>query len=210
MTVTIDVTSGSASNPNCYSSSYSYPSRCHRLQRYQLLSVLLTTSRGRRRPLSVSSYVFSAFCEPFAYWQNTGEVGVCDPNAGPAEANPNRVISRGQSDLTFAPTPSEIRCAGTAASERRPCGRAKGSNSRLGCWPRPHAASSSRQMLSRLRGRGVAFEDESVAQVGVIRFKRLLRGGARKQRRHDRSVRVIVIHGWQAPTAPPWCEPCLR
>src|ERR1700693_3321205 len=48
------------------------------------------------------------------------------------------------------------------------------------------------------RGRGIALKNQPVAKVGVIRFKRLLRGGARKQQRHDRSVRVIVIHRWQA------------
>jgi hypothetical protein len=51
--------------------------------------------------------------------------------------------------LISALTPLETQCAGMAACGRRLCGRAKGWNSRLGCWPRLHGASSSRQMLSR-------------------------------------------------------------
>lgn len=57
-------------------------------------------------------------------------------------------ISSGASVVfTVAPRQPEIRCAGTAASERRLCGRARGWNSRSRCWPRPRAASSSPQML---------------------------------------------------------------
>jgi len=51
--------------------------------------------------------------------------------------------------LISALTPPETQCAGMAAWGRRLCGRAKGWNSKLGCWPHLHGASSSRQMLSR-------------------------------------------------------------
>lgn len=51
--------------------------------------------------------------------------------------------------FTVGPRRAETQCAGMAASERRPCGRAKEWNSTLRCWPRPHGASSSRLMLSR-------------------------------------------------------------
>jgi hypothetical protein len=86
------------------------------------------------------------FLRSFA--KNTGSIHIKNPHPAPTLIQ-IRSSASGRARFTVAPGSPEIRCAGMAAVEHRPCGRAKEWNSRPDCWPRRHGASSSQRMLSR-------------------------------------------------------------
>jgi len=83
----------------------------------------------------------------FQIW---GMGGMCSKKNHPGfDAISSRFGGSRCARFTVAPRQSGTPCAAMAASVHRLCGPAKGWNSRLGYWPRPHASSSSWQTLSR-------------------------------------------------------------
>ena len=117
------------------------------------------------RPAFDSSCVFSVFCELFATFCSAGPLFSILSELFCAKQGVSGVVHQTSTDLghrwskslnaaakpqasTVAPKQSGTPCAATAASERRPCGPAKGWNSTLRYWPRPRGASSSHRMLS--------------------------------------------------------------
>jgi hypothetical protein len=124
--------------------SYSADSIYHHLQVLGLSSMF-----------SVQYELFAHFCNADPLFSILYELfAQKTPGVGYTHKNPrtqSRAIQFSSSvpesaGFTVAPRPPEIPCAGTAASERRLCGRATGWNSRLRCWPHQHGASSSPQM----------------------------------------------------------------
>jgi len=108
-----------------------------------------------------SSCVFSAFCELFAtfcsadpLFSTLSELFCAKQGVGGGVSTKKSSTDLGHrwskslnaaakpQASTVAPTQSGTPCAATAASERRPCGPAKGWNSTLRYWPRPRGASS--------------------------------------------------------------------
>ena len=160
MAVTTEVALGSAANvTSCALSLIRTRLPAQRSQKLHLFRFPTPTSEssgvfslfcGLLRTFCTRDPLFSTLSELFCQKQGVGGMSVQKIHASRTPKRPKSVTQWCRATaFTDAPRRSEILHAGAPASERRPCGHAKGWSSTPRYWPRPHGANSLRQTLSR-------------------------------------------------------------